>query len=147
MAETTISTACTAIPVTTLPAQGFVWVYQNRSGMFRARPSVNLSKTPFDLHKHCGPGWDRTSDLPRVKLTRSQKRDVCAGQTGRIGPILRVRSTQSKRRGGCGADENESLIPTLPEPGRRSNQAESAANGRVGGVAGTVVTVVKAVVS
>ena len=33
--------------------------------MFRARPSVNLSKTPFYLHKLCGPGWDRTSRLTR----------------------------------------------------------------------------------
>jgi hypothetical protein len=45
-----------------------------------------------------------------VKLTGSQKRDVCAGQTGRIGPILRVQSTQSERRGGCGADENDPVI-------------------------------------
>jgi len=44
-------------------------------------------------------------------------RDVCAGQVGRTGPILTVKSTQSKPRGGCGADENEPVIrrdmPTL----------------------------------
>jgi hypothetical protein len=45
-----------------------------------------------------------------VKLTGSHKRDVCAGKTGRIGPILRVQSTQSERRGGCGADENDPVI-------------------------------------
>jgi hypothetical protein len=55
-------------------------------------------------------GCDRTSDLPRVKLRGSQKRDACGGQTGRIGPILRVQSTQSERRGGCGADENKLVI-------------------------------------
>jgi DNA invertase Pin-like site-specific DNA recombinase len=55
-------------------------------------------------------GWDRTSDLPRVKLRRSQKSDVCAGQAGRIGPIVRVESTQYERHGGCGADENEPAI-------------------------------------
>ena len=40
------------------------------------------------------------------------------------------------------------LVSTLPGAGRRSKQARSAANGRVGGVAGTatVVPVVKTVV-
>ena len=86
----------------------------------------------------------RTSDVPRVKLKRCKKRDVCAVQAGRTGPSLRVQSTRYERLGGCGADENEPLTPTLPGAGRRSNQARSAANGRVGGVAGraTVVTVV-----
>jgi hypothetical protein len=55
-------------------------------------------------------GWDRTSDLPRVKLRLSQEGVVCAGHAGRTGPILKVTSTQSKRRGGYGADENESVI-------------------------------------
>ena len=35
----------------------------------------------------------------------------------------------------------EPLTPTLPGAGRRSNQARSAANGRVGGVAGTAIVV------
>ena len=52
-----------------------------------------------------GPGWDRTSDLPRVKLKRCQERDLCAGQVGRTGPILGVQNMRYKRRGGCRADE------------------------------------------
>src|ERR1700746_289184 len=52
-----------------------------------------------------GPGWDRTSDLPRVKLKRCRKRAVIAGRTGRTGPGLRVRTTQYERHGGYRADE------------------------------------------
>jgi hypothetical protein len=45
-----------------------------------------------------------------LKLRRRQYRDVCAGRTGRIGPILRVQSMQYEWLGGCGADENDPVI-------------------------------------
>jgi len=57
-----------------------------------------------------GPGWDRTSDLPRVKLMRGRKRAVIAGRTGRTGPGLRVRTTQYERHGGYRADEVAPVI-------------------------------------
>jgi hypothetical protein len=60
---------------------------------------------PLSPGQKSGPGWDRTSDLPRVKLKRCRKRAVIAGRTGRTGPSLRVRTTQSERHGGCTADE------------------------------------------
>jgi hypothetical protein len=44
-------------------------------------------------------------NLLRVKLKRCRKRAVIAGRTGRTGPSLRVRTTQSERHGGCTADE------------------------------------------
>src|SRR5262245_9462692 len=69
----------------------------------RAKPNLTCGDVS-------GPGWDRTSDLPRVKLRRSQNRDVCAGQSGRTGLILRVQSTRYDRRGGYRADENEPVI-------------------------------------
>jgi hypothetical protein len=61
-------------------------------------------------------GWDRTSDLPRVKLRRNQKPDVHAGQAGRTGPILGVQNTRYERRGGCGADEIEAVIGRHERP-------------------------------
>jgi hypothetical protein len=71
-----------------------------------------------------GPGWDRTSDLPRVKLKRCQKRAVIAGRTGRTGPSLRVCTTQSERHGGCTADEIAPVTRThgcgVPSARRRS---------------------------
>ena len=57
-----------------------------------------------------GQGRDRTADLPLFRRTRSQKRDVCAGQAGQTGLILRVQSTRYDRSGGCRADENEPVI-------------------------------------
>jgi hypothetical protein len=51
------------------------------------------------------PGWDRTSDLPRVKLKRCQKRDRSAGRAVRTGSSLRIQSARSQRHGGCRADE------------------------------------------
>ena len=79
------------------------------TGRFGRWVGSRITEKPVTCTDACGPGWDRTSDLPRVKLRRSQNRDVCAGQIGRAGPILRVQSTQSKPRSGCGADEVEPL--------------------------------------
>jgi hypothetical protein len=58
--------------------------------------------------------------------------------------MLSVQSTQSKRRGGSGADEDETLTPTLPGMGRCRDQARYEDFGVVTVVAGgaTVVTVV-----
>jgi hypothetical protein len=36
----------------------------------------------FHCHIACGPGWDRTSDLPRVKRSFGLRGCVSAGQTG-----------------------------------------------------------------
>jgi hypothetical protein len=55
-------------------------------------------------------GGPSRSDLQFFRRTRSQRRDVCAGQAGRIGLILRVQSTRYDRCGGYRADENERLI-------------------------------------
>ena len=84
--------------------------FARTSRTYVARPSSNPRNSLCHLRFRSGPGWDRTSDLPRVKLKRCQKRDVCAGQAGRTGPSLRVQSTRYERRGGCGADENRPAI-------------------------------------
>ena len=52
----------------------------------------------------------RPRELPLFRQRRCQKADVGAGQAGRTGPSPRVQSTQSERRGGCWADENEPVI-------------------------------------
>ena len=45
-----------------------------------------------------------------MKLKRSRKPDVHAGQTGRTGPTFGVQNTRYERRGGCGADEIYAVI-------------------------------------
>jgi hypothetical protein len=79
-------------------------------GMYLARGSKIQTKPSLSCTDACGPGWDRTSDLPRVKLRRSQNRAVCAGQAGPTGLILRAQSTRYDGRGGYGADEIEPVI-------------------------------------
>ena len=79
------------------------------------------------------PRWVRTSGLPRVKLQRCLRRDVCAGQAGRARPILRVQTTQYERRGGCGADENG---PVIRRHGQMGDQARYEVYCRVGGGVG-----------
>ena len=59
-----------------------------------------------------------------MKLRRCRKRAVIAGRTGRTGPSLRVRTTQSERHGGCTADEIAPVTRThgcgVPSARRRS---------------------------
>src|SRR6185312_6641360 len=99
--------------------QSATWPYIGRMKWPEARPRVvsRDASEPTTCTDVGGQGRDRTADLPLFRRRRSQKQDVCAGQVGGTGPILTVKSTQSKPRGGCGADENEPVIrrdmPTL----------------------------------
>jgi hypothetical protein len=54
-------------------------ITQSRCGR---RIGSQITKMPLSCTDGGGPGWDRTSDLPRVKRSFGLHRCVSAGQTG-----------------------------------------------------------------
>jgi hypothetical protein len=87
-------------------------------------------------------GKHRDSGMNRVVIRRGGRWQDSAGLGAIISPLKATFSLVELRG-------LEPLTPTLPGAGRRSNQARSAANGHVGGVAGraiVVTVVVKTVV-
>lgn len=112
-------------PVTRLGKQ-----WSNRPHPYRHPPgriasdsvawALTRARRRLNRHLTCknsgGPGWCRTNDLPRVKRRRCQNPDVRAGQAGRTGPILGVRTRDT--RGAADAERMKSKPGSVSTSGQ-----------------------------